>query len=139
MAYWLVKSEPETWSWDQQEKKGAAGEPWNGVRNFQARNHMRAMKKGDRAFFYHSGVEKAVVGIVEVSREAYPDPTAKDGEWDCVDVVAVMPVTTPVTLADIKAESSLADMVLVKNSRLSVQPVTAAEWGRICAMGGVKL
>ncbi|WP_395644988.1 EVE domain-containing protein [Terricaulis sp.] len=138
MAYWLVKSEAETWSWDQQVKKGAKGEPWTGVRNFQARNHLKAMKKGDLAFFYHSGDQKQIVGIAEVIKEAYPDATAKEGDWICVDIKADKALKTPVTLAAIKAEKKLADMVLVKNSRLSVQPVTAAEWTQICKMGGVK-
>jgi predicted RNA-binding protein with PUA-like domain len=137
MAYWLFKSEPHSWSWDEQKAKGKAGQEWDGVRNFQARNHMRNMKKGDRGFFYHSGEEKAVVGLVEVSAEAHPDSTAKEGNWECVDLVAVADVPKPVTLEAIKAEASLADMVLVKNSRLSVQPVTPAEWKRVCKMGGV--
>jgi predicted RNA-binding protein with PUA-like domain len=138
MSYWLIKTEPETWSWEQQVAKGKKGEPWNGVRNFQARNHMKAMKKGDLCFFYHSGSERAVVGIAEVSREAYPDPTAEAGSpWICVDVIAVEPVKTPVTLAAAKAEPALADMVLVKNSRLSVQPVTPSEWKRVREMGGL--
>lgn len=138
MAYWLVKSEPETWSWDEQVKKGAKGDAWTGVRNHQAKAHLKAMKKGDRAFFYHSGGEKAVVGIVEVIREAYPDPTDKTGAFVCVDLKAHDPLKQPVSLADIKAESKLADMVLVKNSRLSVQPVTAPEWTLVCKMGGIK-
>lgn len=138
MAYWLVKSEAETWSWDQQVAKGAKGEPWTGVRNFQARNHLKNMKKGDKAFFYHSGDQKQVVGIAEVIKESYPDATAKEGDWICVDIKADKPMKTPVTLAAIKAEKKLADMVLVKNSRLSVQPVTAAEWALVCKMGGVK-
>lgn len=138
MAYWLVKSEAETWSWDQQVAKGAKGEPWTGVRNFQARNHLKAMKKGDQAFFYHSGDQKQVVGIAEVIKEAYPDATAKEGDWICVDIKADKAMKAPVTLAAIKAEKKLADMVLVKNSRLSVQPVTAAEWALVCKMGGVK-
>jgi len=138
MAYWLFKSEADTWSWDQQKAKGDAGQEWDGVRNFQARNHMRAMKKGDRGFFYHSGDVKAVVGIVEVIAEAHPDSSAKEGNWECVDLKAVADVPKPVTLAAIKADAALADMVLVKNSRLSVQPVTAAEWKRVCKLGGVK-
>jgi predicted RNA-binding protein with PUA-like domain len=138
VPHWLLKTEPETWSWDQQVKKAETGEPWTGVRNFQARNHLKAMKAGERCFFYHSGAERAVVGIVEVSREAYPDPTAEEGPWISVDVVAVAPLKTPVTLADVKGEAALADMVLVRNSRLSVQPVTNAEWTRVCKMGGVK-
>jgi predicted RNA-binding protein with PUA-like domain len=136
MAYWLFKSEPGSWSWDQQKARGAKGQEWDGVRNFQARNHMRAMKKGDRGFFYHSGEEKAVVGIVEVSAEAHPE--SKDPSWECVDLKAVVDMPKPVTLEAIKADRSLNDMVLVKNSRLSVQPVSAAEWKRVCQMGGVK-
>ncbi len=135
MAYWLFKSEPGAWSWDQQMKAGAKGTEWTGVRNFSARNHMRAMKKGDRGFFYHSGDEKSIVGIVEVTKEAHPDST--DPSWECVDLAAVKPVPKPVTLADIKAEKRLADMALVRLSRLSVQPVTDAEWRLVCKMGGV--
>ncbi len=138
MAYWLIKTEPETWSWDQQVARAAKGEAWDGVRNYQARNNMTDMKKGDRCFFYHSGKEKRVVGVVEVAREAYPDPTAKDGPWVCVDVVAVEPLKTPVTLAQIKAEPALADMVLARNARLSVQPVTSPEWKRVRRMGGLE-
>lgn len=136
MRYWLFKSEPNTWSWDQQVARGEAGEQWDGVRNYQARNNMRDMQLGDRGFFYHSLSEKAVVGVVEVSALAHPDSTTDDPRWDCVDIKAVGPFATPVTLADIKADPRLSDMVLVKNSRLSVQPVTQAEWGIICAMGG---
>src|SRR5581483_6103179 len=139
MAYWLMKSEPGSWSWDQQVKSGAKGEAWTGVRNFQARANLAKMKKGDRAFFYHSGEEKAVVGIVEIVREHYPDPTAKKDEpWIVVDVKAVAPLAHPVTLQTIKAEPKLKDMVLVRSSRLSVQPVTAEEWRAICKLGGVK-
>jgi predicted RNA-binding protein with PUA-like domain len=138
MAYWLVKSEADTWSWDQQVKAGAKGEPWTGVRNFQARNHLKAMKKGDRAFFYHSGDDKEIVGVAEVIKEAYPDATAKDGDWVCVDLKAVAALKKPVTLAAIKADKKLAEMVLVKNSRLSVQPVTDAEWKHITALAGAK-
>ncbi|WP_372573621.1 EVE domain-containing protein [Ruegeria jejuensis] len=135
MAYWLFKSEPSTWSWDQQVAKGAAGEEWDGVRNYQARNHMRDMKLGDRGFFYHSQKEKAVVGIVEICAEAHPDSTTDDPRWECVDIKAVRPFTEPVTLEQVKAEESLAEMVLVKSSRLSVQPVTEEEWRKICALG----
>jgi predicted RNA-binding protein with PUA-like domain len=139
MAYWLMKSEPGSWSWDQQVKKGAKGDAWTGVRNFQARSNLQKMKKGDRAFFYHSGEEKAVVGVVEIIGEAYPDPTAKKDEgWVVVDVKAIVPAKTPVTLAAIKAETKLKAMVMVKNSRLSVQPVTADEWKLVCKMGGMK-
>ena len=138
MKYWLVKSEPGDWSWDEQVKAGKKGEPWTGVRNAQARNCIRDMKKGDPAFFYHSGDERAVVGIVKIIKEAYQDPTTDDERWVVVDVVAVEPLEKPVTLADIKAEPKLSDMVLVKNSRLSVQPVTAAQWKQVAKMGGVK-
>jgi predicted RNA-binding protein with PUA-like domain len=138
MAYWLLKSEPDTWSYDDQKKKGAKGDAWTGVRNFTARRHLKEMKKGDRAFFYHTGDEKAVVGIVEVLREAYPDPTAKGEPWVVVDVKTVEPLPKPVTLAAVKDEAKLKDMALVKYSRLSVQPVTDAEWKLICKMGGLK-
>jgi predicted RNA-binding protein with PUA-like domain len=139
MAYWLMKSEPGSWSWDQQVKKGAKGDAWSGVRNFQAKSNLMKMKRGDRAFFYHSGEEKAVVGVVEIVREHYPDPTAKKDEpWMVVDVKAIEPVKQPVTLSAIKAEPKLKSMVLVNNSRLSVQPVTAEEWKLVCKMGGVK-
>jgi predicted RNA-binding protein with PUA-like domain len=138
MAYWLMKSEPGAWSWDQQVKSGAKGEAWTGVRNFQAKANLMKMKKGDHAFFYHSGEDKAIVGIVEVIREHYPDPTAKKGEpWVVVDVKAAAPAANPVTLQAIKTEPKLRDMVLVKNSRLSVQPVTADEWKIVCKMGSV--
>jgi predicted RNA-binding protein with PUA-like domain len=137
MAYWLLKSEPHTWSWDQQKKEGAKGAEWEGVRNFQARNHMRAMRKGDLAFFYHSGEERSVVGIVKVVKEAHPDSTDGTGQWECADVAAVSALPRPVTLAEIKAGRALKSMVLVRNSRLSVQPVTAAEWRKLCAMGGI--
>ena len=135
MAYWLFKSEPSTWSWDNQVAKGEAGEEWDGVRNYQARNFMREMKLGDRGFFYHSQSEKAVVGIVEVCAESHPDSTTDDTRWDCVDIKAVRAFETPVTLDQIKADPRLAEMVLVKNSRLSVQPVTAAEWAVVCDLG----
>ncbi|GAB4560373.1 MAG: EVE domain-containing protein [Ruegeria sp.] len=135
MAYWLFKSEPSTWSWDQQVAKGDAGEEWDGVRNYQARNFMRQMKLGDRGFFYHSQKDKAIVGIVEVCAEAHPDSTTDDDRWDCVDIKAVRPFAKPVTLDQIKADPRLADMVLVKNSRLSVQPVSDAEWAVICELG----
>jgi predicted RNA-binding protein with PUA-like domain len=137
MAYWLLKSEPHAWSWDQQKKEGREGAEWDGVRNFQARNNMRKMKKGDLAFFYHSGEDKAVVGIVKVVKEAHPDSTDGTGQWECVDVAAVRALPRPVTLTEIKAEPSLKSMVLVRVSRLSVQPVTVAEWNKVCAMGGL--
>ena len=138
MAYWLLKTEPDTYSWDTQVERGAKGEPWTGVRNFTARRHLKEMKKGDRAFFYHTGDEKQVVGIVEVIRESYPDPTDKEGKFLAVDVKAIEPLPKPVTLAGIKADARLKDMALVKYSRLSVQPVTAAEWKIVCHMGGKK-
>ena len=137
MRYWLFKSEPSTWSWEDQVAKGDLGEEWDGVRNYQARNHMRDMSIGDRGFFYHSQTEKAVVGIVEVIAGSHPDSTTDDERWDCVDIKAVSPVPNPVTLEQVKANEKLSEMVLVKNTRLSVQPVTPAEWKIICNMGGV--
>ena len=138
MNYWLIKSEPDAWSWDDQVKKGAKGDAWTGVRNHAAKLNLMKMKKGDRAFFYHSGDDKAVVGIAEIIRESYPDPTAAPGEpWVVVDVKALRPMKTPVPLAAIKSEPALNDMTLIKQSRLSVQPVTAAEWNIVCRMGGV--
>ncbi|PKQ07972.1 MAG: EVE domain-containing protein [Alphaproteobacteria bacterium HGW-Alphaproteobacteria-11] len=138
MAYWLFKSERETWSWEEQKKKGAKGEPWNGVRNYQANNNMKAMKKGDLGFFYHSGDDKSVVGIVRVIGEHRPDPTDEKGKFGLVDIEAVCDMPNAVTLSDVKTEPALAEMVLVKNSRLSVQPVTADEWKLVCKMGGLK-
>lgn len=135
MAYWLVKSEPETWSWDQHVGNGA--DAWTGVRNHQAKIHLNTMKAGDGVLFYHSGDAKAVVGVSEVVREAYPDPTDKDAKFVAVDLKAVGPLRRPVTLTEIKADPALADMVLVKNSRLSVQPVTADEWALVRKMGGM--
>ena len=137
MRYWLFKSEPSTWSWDDQVAKGDAGEEWDGVRNYQARNFMREMKIGDQGFFYHSQSEKAIVGTVEVIAEAHPDSKTDDARWECVDIKALNPVKTPVTLDQIKADERLSDMVLVNNSRLSVQPVTDAEWQAVCRMGGL--
>ena len=137
MAYWLFKSEPSTWSWDDQVARGDAGEEWDGVRNYQARNFMREMKVGDLGFFYHSQKEKAIVGLVEVIAEAHPDSTTDDDRWDCVDIKAVRPVTTPVSLEMVKQEPKLADMALLKMSRLSVQPVREEEWRLICEMAGV--
>jgi predicted RNA-binding protein with PUA-like domain len=134
MAYWLFKTEPDAWSWDEQVKAGKGGSEWTGVRNFAARNHMRAMKKGDRGFFYHTGDEKRIVGIVEVVREVHPDST--DQQWECVDVAAREPLPKPVPLEAVKAEKRLADMVLVRQARLSVQPVTEAEWKLVSTMGG---
>ncbi|MFO1107397.1 MAG: EVE domain-containing protein [Amaricoccus sp.] len=136
MAYWLFKSEAETWSWDQQVARGAAGQEWDGVRNYQARNNMRAMAVGDLGFFYHSQAEKAVVGVVEVIALAHPDSTSDDARWECVDIRAVAPFPRPVTLEDCKADPRLAAMVLVNNSRLSVQPVTDDEWRVVCEIGG---
>jgi predicted RNA-binding protein with PUA-like domain len=138
MAYWLLKTEPEEFSWETQVQRGAKGEPWSGVRNFTARRHMKEMKKGDLAFFYHTGDEKQVVGIVEVIREAYPDSTDPKGVFVAVDVKALKPFPKPVTLAAVKAEPRLKDMALTKYARLSVQPVTAEEWRTVCAMGGLK-
>jgi predicted RNA-binding protein with PUA-like domain len=139
MATWLMKSEPGAWSWSQQVKAGAKGEAWTGVRNHQAKQNLMKMKKGDRAFFYHSGEDKAAVGIIEVTRDAYLDPTAKKGEpWVAVDVKAVEALPKPVTIADVKKEPKLKAMVLINNTRLSVQPVTAAEWMTVCKMGGLK-
>ena len=137
MAYWLFKSETSTWSWDQQVAKGDAGEEWDGVRNYQARNFMREMKVGDQGFFYHSQKDREIVGTVEVIAEAHPDSTTDDERWECVDIKAIEPLKTPVHLDHIKAEERLSDMVLVKNSRLSVQPVTAEEWKLIRKMGGL--
>ena len=137
MAYWLFKSEPTAWSWDDQVAKGAQGEEWGSVRNYQARNFMRKMKVGDLGFFYHSQSEKAVVGIVTVVAEAHPDSTINDDRWDCVDIRAVKPVKSPVTLEIIKADGRLDDMILVRNSRLSVQPVSDAEWNIVCQLAGI--
>ncbi|MCA8869540.1 MAG: EVE domain-containing protein [Rhodobacteraceae bacterium] len=137
MAYWLFKSEPSTWGWQDQLAKGDAGEEWDGVRNYQARNNMRLMKIGDKGFFYHSQTEKAVVGIVEVSALAHPDSTTDDERWDCVDIRAVKSMPKPVTLEMCKADLRLKDMVLVNNTRLSVQPVSESEWRIICTLGGL--
>lgn len=137
MAHWLVKSEPDAWSWDQQVKKGARGEMWSGVRNHTAKQNLMKMKKGDRAFFYHSNIGKEIIGIVEVIREHYPDPTDKTGKFVAVDVKAVGPVPRPVTLTAVKGEPRLKNMALLKYSRLSVQPVTDAEWKTVLRMGGM--
>jgi len=137
MAYWLFKSEPEKWSWEMQKARGKAGQEWDGVRNYQARNNMRAMKLGDRGFFYHSNEGKEVVGIVEVSALSAPDSTDTTGQWDCVHIRAVKDVPNPVSLAAVKANPALAKMALVTSMRLSVQPVTADEWREVCRMGGV--
>ena len=135
MKYWLVKSEPGSWSWDDQVNKGV--EHWDGVRNYQAANNMKAMKIGDKAFFYHSVNEKQIVSIVEVVKEYYPDPSDKSGRFGMVDFKAVEPVPNPVTLADIKAEPRLAELALIKQSRLSVVPIDAKSWKLICKMGGM--
>jgi len=139
MAYWLLKTEPDEYSWNDQVKRGAKGEAWTGVRNFTARRHLNEMKKGDRFFFYHTGDEKQVVGIGAVTRESFPDPTAAKGEpWVAVTTVADKPLPKPVTLATIKAEPKLKGMALVKYGRLSVQPVSESEWKLVCKMGGLK-
>lgn len=135
MRYWLFKSEPNTWSWADQVAKGDVGEEWDGVRNYQARNFMREMRLGDRGFFYHSMKEKSVVGIVEICAEIHTDSTTDDERWECVDIKALHPFAVPVTLDQIKSDHRLSDMILVRNSRLSVQPVTAAEWAIICDLG----
>jgi predicted RNA-binding protein with PUA-like domain len=135
--YWLVKSEPDAFSWDQQVANGV--EPWTGVRNHAARNNLKAMRVGDRAFFYHSNIGREIVGVVEVVREAYPDPTAESGDWVAVDVKAVAPMPHPVGLAAIKADPALADLALVRLSRLSVGPVSPEHWAYLCAMGGLRL
>jgi len=139
MAYWLVKSEPDAFSWGEQVANGT--EPWTGVRNALAAKHLRAMRQGDRAFFYHSNIGKEIVGVVEVARESYPDPTedvpaGKAPRWCCVDMRAVGPMPRPVTLAAIKAEPALAELALIRQSRLSVMPVSAEHWERLCRMGG---
>ena len=136
MAYWLMKSEPGTWSWDDQAKDGVA--EWDGVRNYQAANNMKAMKIGDRAFFYHSVKEKQVVGIVEVVKVYYPDPTDASGRFGMVDVKALRPFAKPVSLAEIKAEPRLQELALIRQSRLSVMPIRDEEWRVICAMGETK-
>lgn len=137
MRCWLFKSEPDVWSWDMQVAKGAAGEEWTGVRNYQARNNMRAMELGDLGFFYHSNIGKEIVGIVEVCATSHPDSTTDDPRWDCVDIRAVKPLPKPVSLEMAKADPRLAAMALVTNTRLSVQPVTAEEWQVICDLGGL--
>ena len=137
MAYWLFKSEPDSWSWDDQKAKGDAGEEWDGIRNYQARNNMRAMKLGDKGFFYHSNIGLEVVGIVAVCAEIHPDSTTDDERWECVDVKAVCDMPNPVTLKDVKANPALADMALVNSMRLSVQPVTDEEYLEVCRMGGL--
>lgn len=138
MAYWLFKSEPSVWSWDDQVAKGEAGQEWDGIRNYQARNNMRLMKVGDQGFFYHSREDLEIVGIVEVCAEAHPDSSTEDERWECVDLKAVKPFPKAVTMKDVKANPKLEKMVLANNTRLSVQPVTDDEWEEICRMGGVK-
>ena len=137
MKYWLMKSEPDAWSWEQQVKKGEAGEIWSGVRNYTARNHMRDMKIGDRVFFYHSNIGLEIVGVCEVNELSKQDPTTDDARWDCVTIRALAAMPKPVTLKDVKANPKLAEMSLVASFRLSVQPVTAAEWKEVCRMGGM--
>ena len=137
MQYWLFKSEPFKWSWEQQKAKGDVGEEWDGIRNYQARNFMRTMELGDRAFFYHSNEGLEVVGICEVSALCHPDSTIDDDRWECVDIRALCDMPTPVTLKQVKATESLADMSLVTSMRLSVQPVKPNEWDIVCNMGGL--
>ncbi len=137
MAYWLFKSEPFKWSWEMQKARGEKGEQWDGVRNYLARNNMRAMKLGDKGFFYHSNEGLEVVGIVEICALSHPDSTTDDPRWDCVDIKAVRDVPKPVTLKDVKANPKLEKMALVTSMRLSVQPVTEDEWGEVCRMGGL--
>jgi predicted RNA-binding protein with PUA-like domain len=137
MAKWLFKSEPNKWSWDQQVARGDAGEQWDGVRNYLARNNMRSMKLGDQGFFYHSNIGKEIVGIVEVCAESHPDSTTDDPRWDCVDIKAVRPLDRHVTLAEVKNDPRLSEMALVTCMRLSVQPVTEEEWKIICELGGI--
>ena len=138
MAHWLFKSEPSTWSWEDQVAKGDIGEEWDGVRNYQARNNMRLMKIGDRGFFYHSQKDKAIVGTVEVIAKAHPDSTTDDDRWECVDIKAIEAFATPVTLDQVKADERFSEMPLVKNTRLSVQPVDKEHWRLICKLGGVR-
>jgi predicted RNA-binding protein with PUA-like domain len=138
MAYWLIKTEPGTWSWDDQIKAGAKGTAWEGVRNHQAKKNLQAMSRGDRAFFYHSGEEKQIVGVVEIISAYRPDPSDKTGVFGLVDIKALRPLPRPVTLAQCKTEKKLARMVLLHNSRLSVQPVTDEEWTTVCKIGGLK-
>ncbi|WP_209427850.1 EVE domain-containing protein [Pararhodobacter sp. SW119] len=134
MALWLMKSEPDVFSWDDLVAKGSKGEEWDGVRNYQARNNMKAMAIGDRVFFYHSNIGKEIVGVAEVCALAHPDSTTDDPRWECVDIRAVEPLPRPVTLAEVKDTPELADMALVKSMRLSVQPVTEEEWKIVCRM-----
>lgn len=138
-AYWLFKSEPDVFSWEMLKARGRAGEPWDGVRNYQARNNMRAMKLGELGFFYHSNDGKEIMGVMEVSALAHPDPKDDSGTWECVDVRAVADMPSPVPLSAVKEFAKLAKMALVANSRLSVQPVTPTEWKEVCRMGGLDL
>lgn len=138
MAYWLFKSEPEVWSWEMMKARGTDGEEWTGIRNYQARNNMRLMQLGEKGFFYHSNDGREIVGIVEVAKLIHKDSTSESDAWECVDIRAVADVPKPVSLDRIKLDPALKDMVLVKNSRLSVQPVTEEEWNHICKLGGVK-
>lgn len=139
MRYWLMKSEPDVFSWDDLVATGAQGEEWNGVRNYQARNNMRAMEIGDQVLYYHSNIGLAVVGIAEVCALSHPDSTrGEDARWDCVDIRAVRPLPRPVTLKEVKATPELANMSLVTSMRLSVQPVTPEEWAIVCRMGGLE-
>jgi predicted RNA-binding protein with PUA-like domain len=138
MRYWLFKSEPDVWSWDDQVAKGDVGEEWGGVRNYQARNNMRAMELGDLGFFYHSNIGKQIVGIVEVCALAHPDSTTDDPRWECVDIRAVKPLIHPITLEMVKSDPRFSEMALVRAQRLSVQPVTPEEWAMICELGGVE-
>ncbi|WP_334191571.1 EVE domain-containing protein [Pararhodobacter sp.] len=137
MAYWLMKSEPDVFSWDDLVAVGAKGEEWNGVRNYLARNNMRAMQMGEKVFFYHSNIGLEIVGIAEVCALSHPDSTTEDPRWDCVDIRAVQKLPRPVTLKEVKATPELAEMSLVTSMRLSVQPVTEAEWDLVCRMGGL--
>jgi predicted RNA-binding protein with PUA-like domain len=137
MNFWLFKSEPDVWGWNHQVAKGAAGEEWHGVRNYQARNNMRAMRVGDRGFFYHSNIGKEIVGVVEVCRESAPDSTTEDPRWDCVMIRAVRPLERAVSLEECKVTPGLERMVLVNNTRLSVQPVSPEEWAIVCRLGGI--
>lgn len=138
VAYWLFKSEPDSFSFADLQAKGRAGQEWDGVRNYQARNNMRAMRIGDQGFFYHSNIGKEIVGLVEVKALAHPDSTSEDPRWECVDLRALRPLPRPVSLAEVKAEPRLSQMSLVTSMRLSVQPVTDAEWKLVCAMGGLE-
>ena len=136
MAYWLVKTEPQSWSWDQQVAEGMT--PWDGVRNAQAANNMKAMRDGDRAFFYHSGKERAIVGVVEIVKEYYPDPTDPSGRFGMVDVKTVGPMSHPVPLSQIKSDGRLDHLPLIRQSRLSVMPIDEEAWTILCGMGGIE-